>query len=1482
MWALSLPVLHVGAFSSKECQGEFAWTLLVPQGTTCVPVSVRLLTSLDLPHSLLPVWHTWILQIDFVDPWLVCLFLLRGGLCPQFIFGSQTCWNSQRTLPAVENTTCACTPLAPWFRLWLFKQCIFDATLGYPGEGPDSHLTSLVSANIGSIATNPLWKTWDADIICLQETRAGKNNHRSAVKNFQTKGWNPCLGALLPCIWHKSGSSQTPCGGTLVAAPDSAIRGFQASQDQTGLFDKLRKSRRVAIAWCQVTTHRFALVISVYARTGASQDPKIHELNKSLFDDILVFAAQFGRIPVILAGDLQAAPSSYPVLANVLNFQSWVDPISSTDEEGELTRPLTFSNDGTSRDQGGDSCTSIDAVLVNDVAFAALHSAEVIQQFGRQHRPIRLIFNWPTLEQVGFVHFKTASFDLSHCSKDVEAQQYPSWDSDFQEKFNDATTSDHKWQVVNDFLVTAIQAKGAVWCDGPKQRAAPPTFVKKKVAPKQLLSRCAATAKSSRIAKLSGRLRELATRLSRVSSTDEDRCITRRIAFKAYWNLVELGAPIGWNVPCHPTLTDVFLAQRWADNALSLIDAEIRLQRIKRWKQRIQDSAHANCSYIFQHLKNKQQDEPPNLVVDDAGNVIYQPEQALNYLNSAWDDVYSANVLADHPLKMLEVVWPYIKHQFQKIELPPITSGDLFRVLQKRKQIAAPGLDGWRTQELKQFNAVDLEPVASFFTLMEASDTPLPKALTCAKQVILNKPGPATPLNKRLITVLPALLLAYTGSRYAQLQQWQQQIMPSSILGGIRGRTMSTLYNDLRLHIDCAKLDNVPLVGIKLDKAKAFDRIVPAFAGVLFLGFVLPQGFVNVFLKLYQGLHRHLSYRRWVSPNATRPANGVAQGCSLSLLAMNAYNKVRCHLLEHIPEVFVRAFIDDAYLWARLEHSHLLQRALEVTAVWDKLVGQKLNAAKSSMWSTTSHGRSETRAAFPDYPVKLEIEVLGTKMYVSDRNSFCFEDTRLKKVIADIDNIAALPVPHQTRVYLIGSKVIPQIAFGSHISKIPQKAINSIQNAIARALWVGKPKWRAKHLLQAAPHRTDPKFACAFNTVLEIIRMCHMLPHTVSMLQRTWNHPHGTHSLAEQLQNAANTLGLVITDQLAISFCHSQPVPLPLVSLSAKDANKVLAYVARDACYKATGESKRKDFYRTQRIFDHQQTTALLRQLPTGRYNGEVPTRHRLETNDRLAGSGWADSALCRFCNVEKESMLHLVHECAHLHEIIGRPADDELGSNFPLLGHVEHPSFIAKRRLQFAHARDIPVATEFDSTCCHRFWTDGSLVHGNKFWLMTATFAVVDETKNVIKQGLISHWALSAYVAELWAVFWVCITASTCVHVFTDCWSAAKNINFLCQGGAIDPTWRCAEWWRTFAKILELRKQHCPQPFQVTWIPAHKLERVPDGLLTEELARAAGSTVEHILNNRLCDRTAKILAQKLSPVNHVVQDAAELVLKKA
>lgn len=523
-------------------------------------------------------------------------------------------------------------------------------------------------------------------------------------------------------------------------------------------------------------------------------------------------------------------------------------------------------------------------------------------------------------------------------------------------------------------------------------------------------------------------------------------------------------------------------------------------------------------------MRNKSNDEPPNLVSDQAGNIITQPEKAIATLNEAWDDIFAANVLSEHPLKMLETIWPYIQDKQVAAILPPITGDALFQTIQKRKSIAAPGLDGWRTCELQALPRFCFNVLADFFQLIEESDLPLPTALTVAKQVILNKAGPASPIKKRLITVLPPLLLAYTGTRYAQLQEWQIAAMPPAIVGGVKGRYMATLYDDLRLDLDAANQAGETIVGVKLDKSKAFDRIIPQFAACLFVAFGIPKHVVRVFLLIYQNLHKHMAYRNWTSPRATTHANGVAQGCSFSILAMNAYNKVWYHFLELFPGLVVRAYIDDSYIWCRLAAVAMLQQAIQVTQTWDSLVGQRLNTGKSSMWSNTGQGRAALAGRFPEFPVVMEFETLGTRMYTSARANFGFLEGSLKKILCDIDHIAALPVSMKTN--LIGAKVVPKITFGSHISRIPKVKLETIQNAIARCLWGKRPKWRSKWLLHAVlatPHRTDPRCACAYTTVFETIRACHSDPKIFQKFEQTFEHPvWPAHSLCSRFQHACD------------------------------------------------------------------------------------------------------------------------------------------------------------------------------------------------------------------------------------------------------------------------------------------------------------------------------------------------------------------------
>ena len=69
---------------------------------------------------------------------------------------------------------------------------------------------------------------------------------------------------------------------------------------------------------------------------------------------------------------------------------------------------------------------------------------------------------------------------------------------------------------------------------------------------------------------------------------------------------------------------------------------------------------------------------------------------------------------------------------------------------------------------------------------------------------------------------------------------------------------MSSVHTQMQLHIDTAYHEHFDLIGLKLDKSKCFDRLVPKIVASLFIGFGLPAGLTKFFLQLYQGLKRFM------------------------------------------------------------------------------------------------------------------------------------------------------------------------------------------------------------------------------------------------------------------------------------------------------------------------------------------------------------------------------------------------------------------------------------------------------------------------------------------------------------------------------------------------------------------------------------------------------------------------------------------------
>ena len=450
-----------------------------------LPLTLRLSLCLVACFAALPVfgWILWILQ----SSWTLWIFLSLSVLSRSAL-GHRTGPNYCFVLVASRGYECTdlfC--ILGTNPAWFLR--LFDRTLGFPGEGPGfvgQSKLSVVTANIGSLKKNTFWSTCGDDIVCIQETRIGKNNVRSCSKDVEACGKKLFHGSLLPGILQSNGVVKSGSGGTAILACGELATPL--STESCTIYRSLYESKRVVAVWVQVAPQVRLLVFSIYAKTSASKFPEIQEENDHLLGQIFECAAQFGPVPVIVCGDFQLSPTQYHCVSAAVNHHSWIDPLIGVDDAGELFRPLTYSNDGLFTGQG-ERCTSIDGILCNHVAFSALRHIEVLE-LKVQHRPIRACFEWDRIMQVGFTLVKPAPFNLDQCSiPDSDDPLCPChtnavhlWTTTTEQAFNDASTVDDQWEIINRYFIQVITANGGIWEKGPKQRVRcrlsdPPEFV---------------------------------------------------------------------------------------------------------------------------------------------------------------------------------------------------------------------------------------------------------------------------------------------------------------------------------------------------------------------------------------------------------------------------------------------------------------------------------------------------------------------------------------------------------------------------------------------------------------------------------------------------------------------------------------------------------------------------------------------------------------------------------------------------------------------------------------------------------------------------------------------------------------------------------------------------------------------------------------------------------------------------------------------
>lgn len=449
-------------------------------------------------------------------------------------------------------------------------------------------------------------------------------------------------------------------------------------------------------------------------------------------------------------------------------------------------------------------------------------------------------------------------------------------------------------------------------------------------------------------------------------------------------------------------------------------------------------------------------------------------------------------------------------------------------------------------------------------------------------------------------------------------------------------------------------------------------------------------------------------------------------------------------------------------------------------------------------------------------------------------------------------------------------EIIPQCTFAADISSIPKLSSAKIESEIANAIWGRRPHWRARMLIftfLCNPCFVHPQVARAYVTVCNIWRFDHRNPLVVSKLQGLYSSSvHSKHSLIAHFRDALRVFHCALLPDLSIGIGSSK---FQILDVTSKDLRGLLHALGRQFCYEKTNYNSRKDFKKPSGLVDLRLSLAFKHRPPKHVNPKDVMCHFDAQlvgctiTNDRRAAAGFTDSAMCRFCLQTKESLLHIIKECPAAPAFLAGLPHHELGQNFSGLGVVEHPAAIASQRIQILK---LPVFDEagFDPAAEELTWfTDGSVVLRESFWLTAAAYAIFDEKEQLVASAPVRHIALAAYTAELFALAVAITLAPARVRVFTDCKTIVDLFYDMLQHDAVSPQWSHAPLWRAILRVWQRKTSKCENPVHVVWLPAHTCDNRPFEQIGLHEPFPGGLWGWQIRANRKADEEAKRLAKQ-------------------
>ena len=1398
----------------------------------------------------------------YILQWWILVLNLKYPICAP----KGPCWKMKDVSPHVLDRWCGFRlDSESWFfgsgaksfaRHHLWTQSRFDSTLGFPGEGP----WTLSTINVGSLEKHPEIYAHTANCLAIQETRVTQANLKTcSFKAAENDRFLHC-GPPLPYL----PSGHPAWGGVAIATEPGAAVSFDSSHDALGVWPSLWASSRVCANWIAVSSSINMLVFCIYCHSDVGETTRRNANNK-LLQEILLCASQFGQIPFAICGDFQDIPHNYPALRAAFEQGILFDSLMFGDHEGS-TRPMTFSR--SKEWKKNNAISSIDGILLNAVAFQHLKTTQVSVSKGLQHAFVDATFEWPDTPKggrnKGFRWNPHASFNLTNLVppqvRKLIAEKL--WEDKFCHKCEEATSSQQMVECANEFAIEVLLKSGAKWNKGRRVRGVMPSFdhVSADHIPGHAFD--SKSKHLNRLVRTLARIDDLSHKMLHLNPSPN----AQRIARTIWGRISKVLAVINFqNIPAWPSqeiLLEVWDAVFKEKDKIAL---SLRRQRADAWKKRMETSALGEYRDVFRFLKLKHRIPSHALVTDESNMPIYHPADAMKLARDQWNPIFETHKEPIPSRPLMEIVGPLLDNIAMPFTFEDINAQQLHSALKTRPNEAAGGVDGWKTVELKALPCVCFEPWAQLWNKIENEEWSLPDIFKIARLTMLPKPGAKTmqPIDRRLINLLNIHYLLWSKVRFQHLVPWQSSVIPSNVCGGVKGRKTSDIAHHVAIRNEISLISKQPVIGVKLDRSKCFDRILVNIINDIALRLGIPKRFLNVWMQVYNDFKRFITIGCHIDNEPLSSSNGVAQGDSASVLAINLLMTGWATVMKLFPHVESFVYIDDGYLMADYQHLEELCSAIHATSLYDQLAGQKFNPLKSSLWATSNRAKKEISQKLPDIPIKDFFDVLGALVKSTSRAKCADTNEHAEFIRQILKDIHGLPLNLRQKAFLVGAKAISKVLYMPEISHWSRLCLDSFQSLIVSTLWDGRPSWKSTDLLFAIltnPLRTHPQHAIAAQVIINITARCRQDCHFYHLWCRLCNLskviPKG---ILDAVVKAMSVLKIRFEPPNKIEFLGKA---ICFLDLTPRLTRKLLRVASMQALYTEALRSSRKDLLTSGTgILDCDLSSPREPRMPWKLQGLDIsvlagPLTGACPTANRLFKAGLLETPKCRFCNQsDYEDIRHLTTSCQGIRQQIGNPGEIFVDQpNFLTHGLFEAPAYLIDSWKSSLEHPVIPPAVFQHETV--RVWGDGSVYNGEHFYSRSLACALVSQSGDLIFSHGWHDPLGCSFKAELKALLWCLMSFSGPIHFFTDCssiirvWEFVKSIEIPPDNLAYRDDW---------VAMRNLALNNNVSRVTLEWVRAHQVDR-----------HGAEMTISQ-RNNKIADHEAKKQAKDAAPISHQI-----------